>query len=65
MLEGGKKVCEWSWRPKIVNFCCTEAGLTSKGGRISPAVYWCHWIQSTDIVERYVMSRGVAGKLAD
>ena len=27
---------------KIVNLDCREAGLTSKCGRISPAVQWCY-----------------------
>ena len=35
---------------KIVNFCRTEAGLTSKWGRISQAVYWWHQNRSSYIV---------------
>ena len=31
---------------RIVNFDCTEAGLTSKWSRISPAVQWCCQQQS-------------------
>ena len=50
---------------EIVNFCRTEAGLTSKWGRISPAVYWWHQNQSRYIVWRCATSRGVAKKLAD
>ena len=40
MLEEAQILCEWSWRTKIANFCHTVAGLTSKWGRILPAVYW-------------------------
>ena len=39
------------WCSKIVNFCRTEAGLTSKWGRISPAVYWWHQKQCSYIVQ--------------
>ena len=43
----------------------TEAGLTSKWGRISPAVYWGHQNQYSYIVRRCTTSCGVAKKLAD
>ena len=39
--EQGHIICS-----KIVNFDCTEAGLTLKYGRISPAVHWCYQNQS-------------------
>ena len=42
---------------KLVNFCRTEAGLTSKWGRISPAVYWWHQKQCSYIVRRRATSR--------
>ena len=42
---------------KIVIFCCTEAGLTSKWGRISPEVYWWHQNQSSYNVRRSATSR--------
>ena len=41
---------------KIVNFCRTEAGLTSKWGRISPTVYWGHQNQSSYVVQRRAAS---------
>ena len=50
---------------KIVNFCRTETGLTSKWGRNSPAVYWWHQNQSRYIVRRCATWSGVAKKLAD
>ena len=58
-------MCPGSLFSKIVNLCRTEAGLTSKWGKILPEVYWCHQIQSIYTVGHCVMSRGVAGKLAD
>ena len=36
---------------KIVNFNRTEAGLTSKWGRISPAVQWCYQDSSNCTVQ--------------
>ena len=50
---------------KIFIFCRTEAGLTSKWGRISPAIYWGHQSQSTYIEGCRETSRDVSGKLAD
>ena len=47
---------------KIVNFDRTEAGLTSKWGRISPAVQWCYQIQYNCTVRRRTTSRDVAKK---
>ena len=47
---------------KIVNFDRTEAGLTSKWDRISPAVQWCYQIQSNCIVQRCTTSGSVAKK---
>ena len=41
---------------KIFNFDRTEAGLTSKWGRISPAVQWCYQNQSNCIVCRHMTS---------
>ena len=41
---------------KIVNFDRTEAGLTSKWGRISPAVQWCYQNQSNYTVRRRTSS---------
>ena len=52
-------------RSRIVNFCRTEAGLTSKWGRISPAVYWWHQNQSSYVVRSHTVSLDVAEKLAD
>ena len=45
---------------KIVNFNRTEAGLTSKWGRISPAVQWCYQNQSNCIIRRCTTSGDVA-----
>ena len=42
---------------KIIIFCHTEAGLTSKCGRISPKVYWWHQNQSSYIVRCLATSR--------
>ena len=39
---------------KIVNFHPTEAGLTSKWGRISPGVYRCHQKQSIYVLTPYL-----------
>ena len=46
---------------KIVNFDLTEAGLTSKWGRISPAVQWCfqyctvgRCTTSCDVTQKFV-----------
>ena len=47
---------------KIVNFDRTEAGLTSKWDRISPAVQWCYQIQSNCIVQRCTTLGNVAKK---
>ena len=41
---------------KIVNFDRTEAGLTSKWGRISAAVQWGYENQSNYTVQRRAMS---------
>ena len=45
---------------RIVNFCRTEAGLTSKWGRILPAVYWWHQNPSSYVIGRRATSRDVA-----
>ena len=45
---------------KIVNFDLTEAGLTSKWGKISPAVQWCYQNQSNYTVQRCASSYDVA-----
>ena len=47
---------------KMVNFNRTEAGLTSKWGRISPAVQWCYQNQSNCILQRCTTSGNVAKK---
>ena len=44
---------------KIVNFNRTEAGLTSKWGRISPAVQWCYQNQSNCTTWRRTASREI------
>ena len=46
----------------MVNFDHTEAGLTSKWGRISPAVQWCYQNQSNCIIQRCTTSGNVAKK---
>ena len=45
---------------KIVNFCRTEAGLTSKWGRILLSVYWWYQNQPSYTVGRRATSRDVA-----
>ena len=47
---------------KIVNFNRTEAGLTSKWGRISPAAQWRYQNQSNCIVKRCMTSGDVTKK---
>ena len=66
-LEAVQILWEWSQRvsSRIVNFRRTEASLTVKWGRISPAVYWWYKIQSSYVVRRHSTSRDVAEKLAD
>ena len=44
---------------KMVNFDHKEAGLTSKWGRISPAIQWCYQNQSYCILQRCMTSDDV------
>ena len=48
---------------KIVNIDRTEAGRTSKWGRILPAVQWCYQNQSKGPKRQLITSRDVAEKL--
>ena len=50
---------------RIVNFCRTKAGLASKWGRMSPAVYWWYQNQSSYVEGPHAMSHDVARKLTD
>ena len=43
--------------PKMDYFYRTEAGLTAKWGRISPAVQWCYQNQSNCTTTYYVERR--------
>ena len=47
---------------KIANFNHTEAGLTSKWGRISPTVQWCCQNQSNCTIRRCTTSLDIAKK---
>ena len=48
--------------PKTVNFDHTEAGLTSKWGKIWPAVQWCYQNQFNSNIRRHTTSSDVAQK---
>ena len=56
---------ELSRFPKIAHFQLSDAGLTSKWVRISPAVFWLHQNQSSYVIRRCATSRNVAEKFAD
>ena len=51
-----QRVCQQWLSSKIITFCLTEKCHTKTWGRILQAVYWCHQMQSTLVVQQNATS---------